>query len=494
MKRTIYLIFVSVFLLLQQAVSFAQDEVNPDEFGGFDVTNPMDQQNGLGALLGYTKIGDQEFVGMRIQPEFNFGKIGFGVDIPLMFNLQTGKFRKDEFKDGIAWLRCVRYVRYGVKKRDPFYIRVGDLTGSYIGYGILVDNYSNSISFDKRKLGISYDILIGNMVGIEGLYSDVSAASNLFAIRPYIKPFGRTRIPIIRTMDIGATYVTDHDNTRILPNKDNTGDKDTIQNKFIKDGMNAWALDAGVMPISNAFMQLKVYVQYGNLMKNNSKLLQDSINKHVRLPGVSDADSARMVNYDASSGISVGVSLKLKAMENMFRLDARLERLWFKKYFMPQFYNASYEYGKDAKLFALTNTDGKKGIYGSLSITAMEKVMIGGSLMIPDNVSDIAPAFVTIDFDASRLFEKIVVQGEYIKGGLTNLSDALKLDERSLMSARVAYRMYKFLVVGLDYKWTWIKGIDGKFTTKNYISPYFGFQMPFNFGNQNKTSNSEDNG
>ncbi len=480
-KIQIYLFFISFSLFSLPQFIVAQEETALDEFGDFDVTNPMDQQSGLGALLGYTDIGGQKFVGMRIQPEFNFGKIGFGLDVPILFNLEDGKLRTEEYKDGIGWLRMVRYFRYGVKKRDPFYIRVGDLSGSYIGYGMLVDNYSNSFSFEKRKLGVSYDILIGNLVGIEGLYSDIDPSSfNLFAIRPYVKPFGRTRIPIVRTLDFGFTYVTDHDETKVET------DYSVYQNEYIKDGMKAWALDMGVMPVSNSFMQLKAYVQYGNLMKNKSQLLLDSLTNYAN-SGISSADSARVMNYDGSNGIGVGVEFKLKAMDNMFRLDAKLERLWYKEYFMPQFFNAGYEFDKDAKLANLAVTDGKKGIYGALAITAMEKVTIGGSLMIPDNVSEIAPAVLTLNLDASKLMEKVVIQGQYIRGGLADLKDAFKLDDRSLMSARVAYRMYKFLVIGFDYKWTWSKMEDGKFKAANYITPYFGFQMPFNFEQKNKT-------
>jgi len=488
-KIHIYLLIVSLFLCLVPAVTFAQDEEDLDAFGDFDVSNSLDQQSGIGALLGYSDIGGQKFIGMRIAPEFNFGKIGFGLDIPLMFNLDDGKFRTEEFKDGIGWLRMVRYFRYGVKKKDPFYIRVGDLTGSYIGYGILLDNYTNSISFEKRKLGATFDILIGNLVGIEGLYSDFDMSSfNLFAIRPYVKPFGRTRIPIIRTMDMGVSFVTDHDQTKIK-----LTDSTNYQNEFIKDGMKAWALDIGVMPLSNEFVQLRVYAQYGNLMQNKSELLRSAIDSIVVSPDFL-GDSAMMVNYDGGSGFGIGVDFKLKAMENMFRLDAKLERLWYDKYFMPQFFNAGYEFNKDEKLLALTQTDGKKGIYGALAITAMEKVRVGGSLMIPDNVSEIAPAIITLELDASQLFEKFVIQGQYIKGGLTDLSDALVLDERSLMTARVAYKMYKFLVVGLDYKWTWSKVESGKFEATNYITPYFGFQMPFNFGNKNTSIGSGSEG
>jgi len=486
MKRLlIYMFGVLLFIAVNPLASYSQDDTNPvDEFGSFDVSNPMDKQSSLGALLGYTDIGGEQFVGIRLQPEFVLGKLGFGLDVPILFNIEDWKLRTEEYKDGIGWLRMIRYVSWGVKKRDPFYIRVGDLTGSYIGYGMLVDNYTNSISFEKRKLGASFDLLVGNLVGIEGLYSDFDMSSfNMFAIRPYVKPFGRTSIPIVKTIDFGFTYVTDHDKTKIK-----LTDSTDYQNEFIEDGMNAWALDMGIMPVNMSFMQVKVYAQYGNLLKNKSQLLQDSINHHIAAGF--DGDSAMMVNYGGSHGFGIGVDFKFKAGGDALRVDMRIERLWYEKYFMPQFFNAGYEFNKDAKLFALSQTDGKKGIYGALAITAMEKVRIGGSLMIPDNVSEIAPAVVTLDLDASKLMEKVIIQGQYVKGGLIGLEDAFKLDDRSLMNIRLAYRMYKFLIVGMDYKWTWSKVTDEdgslRFKATNYAYPYIGFNMPLNFGNQNK--------
>ncbi|MDF1546291.1 MAG: hypothetical protein P1P88_00625 [Bacteroidales bacterium] len=482
-KIQIYFMFVFVFLLAAPFLSIAQEEETDGGFGDFDVSNPMEQQSSLGALLGFTDIGGQQFIGMRIQPEFALGKLGFGLDIPLLFSINDGSFRTEEFNDGVGWLRMIRYVRWGVKKRDPVYIRVGDLTGSWIGYGMLLDNYTNSTSFEKRKLGATFDVLIGNLVGIEGLYSDFDMTSfNLFAIRPYVKPFGRTRIPIVRTMDMGVTYLTDHDQTYIDVN-------DSVRNQFNKyldKGINAWALDIGVMPVTTSFMQVKVYAQYGNLGKNKSDVFSDALDSIAFDPNTLPEDSARMRNYEGSSGFGVGVDFKFKAGGNVLRVDARIERLWYKKYFMPQFFNAGYEFNKDAKFIDLANADGKKGIYGALAVTALEKVRIGGSLMIPDNVSETAPATVTLDLDASRLFEKFVITGQYIKGGLVDLKDAFKRDERSLLTTRVAYKMYKFLVVGMDYKWTWAKLEDGTFKATHYASPYFGLQLPLNFGNQDK--------
>ncbi len=498
-KLNIYYLLLAILFVATTnfQVIGQEDEIieNADQMEGFENfdfnSGSLDKESALGAFLGYSKIGGEEFVGMRIMPDLNFGKFGVGLNIPIMFNTSDWSFRTDEFKDGVGWLRIIDYVRYGVKKRDPFYVRVGSLTGSYMGYGFLLDNYTNVISFDKRKIGANFDILVKDMFGIEGLYSDFDMNSfNLLSIRPYVKPLGKTSIPILKTTDIGFTYVTDHDKTQIQ-----LTDSTKLQNQYIESGQNAWSVDMGIIPINRSFMQLKVYTQYGVLLKNESALLQTQLNymadtmrnstttDHSRNPLIAGNDVAGTNNYDNGSGFSVGADFRFSLGAKTLQLQARIERLWYTAFFTPQFYNAGYEANKDAKLIGLTQTDGKKGIYGSLTGVFMEKVLIGGSLMIPDNASKIAPGVFTLNFDASQLFEKIVLQGQYIKGGLTSLKDVLVFDSYSLATARLAYKMGKFLVVGLDYKWTWVLNNEtGSFETKDYVSPYIGFSMPLSFG------------
>jgi hypothetical protein len=482
MKKLLFYMLASLLLwLVIPQTALAQNE---DDFGGFDLSNPLDKQSSLAALLGYTDIGGEKFVGMRIQPEFVFGKLGFGLDVPIMFDLENFKLRTEEFKDGVGLLRMVRYISWGVKKRDPLFLKVGDLSDSYLGYGILLDNYTNSVSFEKRKVGFSWDILVKNLIGVEGLYSDFDATSrNLLALRPYIKPLGRTSIPIVKTLELGFGFVSDYDKTKI---KSDAGD--FLSNQFLSDGMKAWSLDMGLMPINRSFVQIRTYVQYGKLLENKSVAFKDSITKYL---ATSPADAAIVQNYKSSSGISVGADFRLKAAGNVLRVDAKLERLWYNTYFMPQFFNASYEMDKDKRIFGLTRANGKKGIYGALAITAVEKVRVGGSLMIPDDASDVNPAVLTLDFDASKLMDKVILTGYYLKGNLTGLKDAFKLDDRSLLSVRAAYKMYKFLIVGMDYKWTWSKveteaAPGEKFVATHYASPYIGFHMPFNFGSNSK--------
>ncbi len=462
------------------------DQFPGSGFENFDLSQGLTQESALGAFLGYSKIGDQDFVGMRLRPDLNFGKFGVGLNIPIMFNMNDWSFRKDEFQDGVGWLRIIDYVRYGVKKRDPVYVRVGSLYNSWIGYGLLLDNYSNQVSFDKRKIGATFDILVKNFIGVEGLYSDFDMSSfNLFAVRPYVKPLGMTGIPIVKSMDIGFTYVTDHDLTKV------ESANGVIQNQYIQAGQNAWSVDIGIIPVNLSFMQLKIYAQYGKLKKNTSQLLQDTLNiiadslrdaGNVDNPLIAGNNVYGTNNYDGGNGTSIGVDFRFNFGAKTLQLQARIERLWYTEFFMPQFYNAGYELNKDAKLINLAQTDGKKGIYGSLTGVFMEKVLIGGSLMIPDNVSETAPAFLTVDVDASKLFEKFVIKGQYLKGGLAEVTDVFKFDDRSLATARVAYKMYKFLMIGLDYKWTWTKGEDGVFEAQNHISPYIGFSMPLGIG------------
>ncbi|MBN1252442.1 MAG: hypothetical protein JXR51_09235 [Bacteroidales bacterium] len=499
MKKLQNYLLITVFLFsFFNFSAIAQDEgTGTDENSDFDIENSMGNQSSLSALLGYTDIGGEQFIGLRIQPELSIGKLGFGFDIPLMFNLSDGSLRTEEFKDGVGWARLIRYVRWGVKKKDPVYVRVGDLTGSYIGYGLLLDNYTNATSFEKRKVGLTFDVLVKNFIGVEGLYSDFDPVStNLLAFRPYVKPLGMTDIPIAKTIDIGFTYVTDHDQTAIIT-EDADGNEIENKNEYIKDGMKAWSIDMGVIPLSNSFMQIRLYTQYGKLLKNSSELLQNDLNliadgiraEELATGVASDNPLVKGVTtgnaYDAGSGFSMGADFRFKVGGNVLRIDTRIERLWYKEFFMPQFFNATYEFSKDQQLLLLAQSNGKKGIYGALTLTVLDKIKVGGSLMIPDDVSETAPAILTLNLDASQLMEKVVITGQYVKGGLTGLSDAFELDDRSLLNARVAYKLYKFLMIGMDYKWTWSKLEDGTFHATQYVTPYIGFSMPLNIGGGN---------
>lgn len=453
------------------------------ESGEFDMGQMMEKTNSLGAYFGYTNIGGESVIGFRVQPDLQIGKLGVGLDIPIQFSITNKKFRTEEFQDGIGLLRMVRFLSWGTKKKDDYYIKVGDLTGSFLGYGMLINNYSNSISVDKRKIGVDLDFCFGKMWGIEVLYSDVNVKSiNMLGIRPYIRPLGLTGIPILKTFDIGVQYVTDRDQTGNML----AGDATSNHNTFIgKGGVNAEAIDMGVTLLNLPMVRLQAFASGARLERNRSAALStalhDSINNGGNAEYIMDVQ-----NYEKDGvgyGVSTGLDFKFKFLGNILRLDARAERLWYTNNFIPHFFDVSYEMNKDARIMEAVTAKAQKGYYAELGLMVLSKIMVSGGLLMPDDMGPNNPALLRLVMDGSKISKSIILQGEYVKGGLTSFNDVISLDERSLVSVRAAYKLMGIFMVGVDYNWTWVN-VGGTFKPSSYFAPYVGVKLDLPFLNR----------
>ncbi|MEQ8879942.1 MAG: hypothetical protein RLQ12_09935, partial [Cyclobacteriaceae bacterium] len=390
----------------------------------------------------FTEIDGQYYVGLVLSPEFSLGKVGLGLNVPVLYGIQSNSFRTEIFKDGVGVARLIRYLRLGNQKRDPIYFRVGELSSAMIGFGGLINNYTNTTSYEKRKLGIHYDLNYRGLVGIEGLYSDFNPASlNLFAIRPYTRPLAQSGIPIVRTFEIGGQYILDKDQTAIP-----TSDSTSTTYQYTQDGVSAFGLDAGITLLSIPFIQIDLFTTYSKLNVAN-QAVKDTLGD----------------GFSSGSGFSTGLNFRLNFIADLFSTDIRIERLNYTKNYLPQFFDASYEINKDAKILSLNGAPKMSGIYGSLQGHIAHKVQLGGSLMIPDEISDEAPAVVRLNADLERLGDKVSLHANYIKGNLATLKDAFTFDENSLAKVRFIYHMNKFLAVGMDYFWAFAPADDGSY-------------------------------
>ncbi len=423
----------------------------------------------VNAGLTFTQIDGQNFVGMVLNPEFSIGKVGVGLNVPILYGLDDQKVRTDIFEDGVGAARLITYLRYGVQKRDPVYFRVGQLDGISIGFGGLVNNYTNSTSLEKRKLGLHLDFNVKGLAGLEVMYSDFDPASqNLLVIRPYARPLATTGIPIVRTFEVGATFASDKDQTSIA-STDSTSTSYTLT----EDGIGAFGLDAGLTVWKIPFVQVDAFFTYSRLNVGKGGLL-DSLSTLA----LTD-ESLALRNYTDGSGWSYGMNFRLNFIADLFHTDIRIERLSYQQHFIPQFFDFSYELNKDGRIFSTLTAGKKSGIYGSLTGHILQKVRLGGSLLIPDNVSDEAPAVVQLNATVDRLANKFSIHALYLKGGLADLSDAFKLDERSIAKVRFAYHMNNWLVVGTDYYWAFTPTADGSIEATEYVSPYIGVSFQF---------------
>ncbi|KGL63292.1 hypothetical protein [Polaribacter sp. Hel1_85] len=446
---------IILFIITTIQFTKAQDDLLNSAFeSAFDDTNIFN------ANLGLTNIDGQNYFGLRIQPEFTIGKLGVGLDIPLLFDMESGQIRTEEFNHGAGILRMIRFLRYGNKNTDPVYVKVGDLTGEKLGYGSLIGNYTNATSFERRKIGVSASILVKKMFGIEVIYSDLNfnGSTKMLGIRPFVKPFGQSEIPIIKSMEIGASTVSDNDNYQEVGATE-------ITTKYSNDGIKANSFDVGVSLIRTQMLNLGLDAQFSKLSKNN--LL------------ASDNPTA---NYNAGTGFAIGVEADFKFIANTVYMNARIERQWYGDNYIPQFFNFAYEINKDARLKELLTATKAQGIFGTLTAEILKSIKIGGSLLIPDDLDGNDPnsrkAILGLDLETKQI-GKFKARGTYVKAGLNDLGDAFSLDERSLANLMVTYKVNRFMEAGVDYQWTFAENENGVFKAINQVRPYVGVSIDF---------------
>lgn len=437
----------------------------------------FENPSGLNLNLGVVNMDGQTHIGIRFQPEISIGKFGAGLNVPVLYNLSEGKIRTEEFKDGVAWLRMIDYLRWGKKKKDPLYIRAGRLTGAYLGFGILMNNFTNSISFEKRTIGAEFDFTIKEVFGLEGMYSDFDPSSfNLIALRPYVRPLAKTDIPILKTLEIGLGLVADFDQTDSYYINDQN---DTIStNSYLKDGMSGLSADMGLFLINTDLLSLTTYAQYGRLFKNET-----AFNQLSSLQNKSNIIDSLLNQYGDGHGFSVGVAARVNLLFKAIQLNARLERLWYTDYFIPQFFDYQYAVNKNERIGSLASAQAMQGIYGSLVFNMIDKIFVGGGVLIPDQVDAAHPASAFANVDIPDLIPKFYLSGRYFRGNIRTLEDVLKLDEQSQANAIIAYKILPFLLAGVDYKWTFVQSSDKGLKIEHQIMPYIGFNYPLNFNN-----------
>ncbi|MEA3451648.1 MAG: hypothetical protein U9Q83_07060 [Bacteroidota bacterium] len=470
MKTKLTLTFLLALFFSFSLVAQNADDASDDN-SDFEIPDIEHVTEGIRGNFNLSTIGDQYFIGFRFKPELSFGKLGFGLDMPLLLNLTTKELRLDEFQDGVGALRMIRFVRFGVKKRDAFYFRIGELSDARLGFGMILNDYNNSISFEKRKLGAEFDIVIKEKFGLEVIYSDLNFASlNLLGIRPYFKPFGATKIPIVKTIEIGAGFVTDHDKTAIA----HDDIIDYRSNYFIESGINSFAVDMGLYLLNFNWLRWNIYAQAGYM----PKITGDSLTNYIDL-----STDNFVKDYKAGSGWGIGSDFKFKFIGNLIRVNFRAERYWHSDYYKTRFFDFAYELNKDESVLTLINSREDQGMYFNLGATVLDKVVLQGNIIFDDQINEEHPALMSVGLDMSGIVDKLTFYTSMQKAELTSFSDIFKFDDATLFNTFAAWRVFEVPVVnlqfdaGIDIKWTYAFLSNGDFEATRYVSPFFAMKF-----------------
>jgi len=189
---------------------------------------------GMRGVFGIATIDDKVWAQFALRPTIDVWKIKMGFDIVLYID-QDGKIHKDEwdFSDGRAikntLLDKIYFIQYGTE-HEPVYVRAGALERTTLGYGILVNRYSNTFNYPQfRKIGL-----------------DAKFQSKSFSAHVFVNNFkenasvvgGRISSKIPMGLHFGLSAVTDQNQYLGLHDSDYDGRPDIVDS-FPNDE-NSW--------------------------------------------------------------------------------------------------------------------------------------------------------------------------------------------------------------------------------------------------------------
>ena len=445
-------IFIAVFSLLTGSL-FAQ-------WSGYYITKGSE----LDAGLGMTWIDNQAYYTISFNPDISIGKFGIGLGINLLYNVNTGKLRSSDWNSGYDYARIIRYLRYG-HKGDKVYSRIGALDAARIGHGFILNFYNNQLNYDERKIGLSLDVDLGSF-GFESLTNNLGRLE-VIGGRGYFRPIYGSQIPVLRNFAIGASYVTD---------------LDPDSWRKTKDGVSVWGADIELPLIKSDILKMLLY-----------------------------ADYAKIHGY--GSGKTIGFGTDFNALSGFLRLGFNVERRFMGKEFIAPYFGPFYEIlrhttlgeliefyqslGGDSlgipqeflnivgsipvnkKMLLPMMIEKRYGWYASLYVDILHLVKGLGSFQMMDNQKN--GGILHLGARSSDSIPFVSLEATYDKWGIGNFRDIWTLNYQSLARVGVGYKIKPYLLLYLDYLWTfqWDENLK-RYKPQERFQPRLAFR--YNFG------------
>jgi hypothetical protein len=162
---------------------------------------------------GTATINNEQWTRLALGVDVPIWKFGIFFDVELFID-NDGKISdkgwnfEDDWLDALS--RKIRYVRFG-QEGEPLFIKVGGLSSVTMGYGFVVDRFTNMLHYpDQKQLGLQFELNNISPIGVtlQTLVADFKEFDNdggVAAARLAIRPLKMTGIPIISGIAIGGT-------------------------------------------------------------------------------------------------------------------------------------------------------------------------------------------------------------------------------------------------------------------------------------------------
>jgi hypothetical protein len=401
----------------------------------------LNNQGTITGGIGLSTIDGQSYFTMNFRPELAFGKFGMGLDVMLRFDSETGDLRAEDWDQSYDWFRALRYIRYGFKQNpDPVYTRLGALDNARLGHGLIMNYYNNQLIYDERKLGLEFDCDFG-IGGFELMTSNLGRAE-IFGGRLYYRPLQLvTNAAILKNFAIGATYATDID---------------PDVNRNTEDRVAVYGFDAELPIIKTKVSKLAIY-----------------------------GDVAKIEDY--GSGQAVGAEFQVFNLSGLINFGAQLERRFNGERFLPSYFGPFYELDRSdpdssrlAQLAMLNSSS--RGTYGRLYGSILNIINLLGSYERIDG----SPQSGLLHVEASmpNTVPSFAARARYDDKGVDKFSDVFKMDENSAARVGLGYKMTPYLILYLDYIWTFQPdpARPGEYQVQRRFEPQLALSYTFPVG------------
>lgn len=486
MKR---ILSVSLLILFGIGIAFGQ-------WSGYMVDEGTTTMDGG---IGVTWIDDQAYYNISFMPDVSIGKLGVGLNLSLLYNVDTGHIRSEDWDSGYDYARIIRYVRWG-HKGDRFYTRVGALDAARIGHGFILGYYNNQINYDERKIGLSLDVDFG-LFGVESMTSNLGRLEVL-GLRGYVRPMNKKEIPVLKNLAFGASYVTD---------VDPDGFRDT------KDGVSFMGIDAELPLIKSNLLKMTLFADHAFVTDplSQSEMIQELSDIYNETGGTLLPYPIEYGEDGKGSGQTVGLLTDFSVILDLMNLSVGIERRWLGEGFVPNYFGPMYEVlrysnvgdlldyydaiGADPSLlpdWMLNNNafmgsliskktlmplmaEKRQGWFGGLYLDLVHIVRVTGTFEMLDGVQNSGQ----LHFGAglSQEIPLISLEASYDKIGIETFKDIRTLDNRSVARVGLGYKIKPYLLLYMDYIWTFQWDDEaGMYKPQERIQPRLAFRMPLN--------------
>jgi hypothetical protein len=354
--------------------------------------------------IGLDVIDGDTWISVSLRPELTLGRLGVGLYIPLRFSTSNGEIRDQDWDSTTDYLAVFRYVRWA-HKGDPLYFRVGVQDNTTIGHGSIMRHYANTLDEDNRKAGFVLDLNRGSW-GAESIYSNFARAE-IMGGRAYYRPFYySTPIPVLRTLAIGATLVSDVD-----PNPYAGGDAALV-----------YGFDLDLPIIRRSAFDLTLYY-----------------------------DHARIRDY--GSGNIVGASDVIRFPLQSVTVTTRLERRFLNDEFVAPYFGHFYERDRASRLASMRELESESGWFGESLVNLLNTLYVQASYEWKDGSPD---GWLHAEAGFPALVPNVQLSAGYDRYHIDEFQDVTDLDDDSHLLCEAKYRLNSlFWLVGSFHR-TWM--------------------------------------